>query len=611
LLLGWAVWFTLSVTVRYDLVGEGFVGPLDMKFAPGETDHFYLVERQGFVRKCPFQLSPTLQRGDCPVWLDVSGSVATANGEQGLLSIGFHPVAWDPTNSPSTSYYYILSTNNAGDTLVQRGTLQVDGTAAAPTHTLLGPWDQPQSNHNGGQILFQEEGGKVYLFVSQGDGGGGGDQWNNAQNLDSPLGKIHRVDVTNPGSGEGFIIPPDNPFQDSTIYALGFRNPWRVSIDRETGWMWAGDVGQRREEEISIVVKGGNYGWNCREGFRAFTRYENYNNLAGWTETAEGTVPTPCVGQTADDYISPIHSYSFADDDNTCRSVTGGVVYRGTEIPDLIGKYIFADLCWARKVWALSYSGSTPETATETGLEQLAPLNNVAHIAEDPDGEIFFITHSDGKIWRMFCDEEGSDACATGVVDDGEEDPQSCAELGLKETIEPGLYISCDSAIRIEWEILDAEQEDAGDKIAFTVRGKTHGWIGIGLKTLASGRGMNETDMIMALLDDDECSSGCVTDRYSTANEVPPLDDSQDVMLLSASRDGEYTAFTFERLLVTGDENDFAINLNDTINMLWAMAPPSTQGFDTFHSVGRLAVELSLDTAESSSSATFILPFAI
>lgn len=216
---------------------------------------------------------------------------------------------------------------------------------------------QPFSNHNGGQIAFGVDG---YLYVALGDGGSAGDPLGNGQNLSTLLGAILRLDV----SGSGYSVPPDNPFVDVTaarpeIYAYGLRNPWRFSFDGDTGDLWVADVGQSEWEEVDRVVAGGNYGWNIMEGFECFGALDcDQNGLE---------LPRAVYGH-----------------DEGC-SVTGGYVYRGPSMPELIGWFIYGDFC-SGQIWAVNTVGDgAPVLLAETGLP-------IVSFGELPDGELLVLT---------------------------------------------------------------------------------------------------------------------------------------------------------------------------------------------------------------------------
>jgi glucose/arabinose dehydrogenase len=225
---------------------------------------------------------------------------------------------------------------------------------------------QPYSNHNGGELAFGSDG---YLYLSLGDGGGGGDPEETGQDNTDLLGSVLRLDV----SGAGYTSPPTNPFFGSTpgrdeVWAYGFRNPWRFSFDSVAGDLWLADVGQGSWEEVDLVTSGGNYGWDCYEGFVSY-------EPAGCSPSGK---------------IPPEHVYSHAD--GAC-AVTGGFVYRGAQLPELWGWYVYGDFCNGR-IWALDTDGSGGNVLLlDTGY--LIPS-----FGQLADGEIVVVTYSDG-VFRL------------------------------------------------------------------------------------------------------------------------------------------------------------------------------------------------------------------
>jgi len=230
---------------------------------------------------------------------------------------------------------------------------------------------QPFWNHNGGTICFGPDG---MLYIALGDGGAGNDPMGNAQNLETLLGDILRIDVDHKDAGKNYAIPKDNPFINTPkarpeIYALGVRNIWRMAFDRATGTLWAADVGQNLYEEINLVVKGGNYGWNLREAAHPFG--------------ANAGVPGKL--------IDPIFEY----DHMVGSSITGGHVYRGKKIPSLVGKYLYADYV-SGKLWALKYDESGRKVVSNESIA--SPKMPVVSFGEDESGESYFlIVTADGQ----------------------------------------------------------------------------------------------------------------------------------------------------------------------------------------------------------------------
>jgi glucose/arabinose dehydrogenase len=238
--------------------------------------------------------------------------------------------------------------------------------------------DQPYANHNGGNLLFGPDG---LLYYGLGDGGSGGDPENNGQRIDTLLGALLRIDVgvtaEDFASGVRYYVPDGNPFSHSVacdpvegcpeIYAYGLRNPWRYSFDRLTGELWLGDVGQSAREEIDLVVPGGNYGWRCREGDLPYS-------------SSMGCPPL-------DEMEAPVYDYSHVSGVN---SVTGGYVYRGSQIPGFQGMYVFSD--YGRgEIWGI-YNGDYAGELLNTAL-------NPVSFAESLDGEIYLM--SNAEVYRL------------------------------------------------------------------------------------------------------------------------------------------------------------------------------------------------------------------
>ena len=278
-------------------------------------DRLFITEQPGRIRVCDLQgnLNPV-------PFLDITAKVLDASGEQGLLGLVF-----SPTYSTDRRFY-VNYINNTSNTVIARFTaLESDPNLAdTASEEILFIVTQPYSNHNGGAMHFGPDG---MLYISLGDGGAGGDPQNNAQNLQSRLGKLLRIDVS---GDSGYAIPPGNPFigvanADSMIWSYGLRNAWRFSFDRLTGDKWIADVGQGLWEEVNFQpaasAGGENYGWRCYEGMVPF-------DLTG------------CL--PISNYDFPIHVYQHPQDG--C-SVTGGYVYRGALHGEWFGKYFFTDYC--------------------------------------------------------------------------------------------------------------------------------------------------------------------------------------------------------------------------------------------------------------------------
>ena len=298
--------------------------------------------------------------------IDISDRVSTGNNEEGLLGLAF-----DPQYSTNGHFFVYYSAANPRRSVVSRFTV-VDGVRSeVDSEVVILEVDQPFGNHNGGQLAFGPDG---FLYIGLGDGGSAGDPHGNGQNLATLLGSILRIDVAALGASGSYAIPPDNPFVGDPnargeIWAYGLRNPWRFTFDRETGDLWTGDVGQNAYEEVDLIAKGSNSGWNIMEGDQCFRASE--------------------CDQTG--LARPIATYGRADG---C-SITGGYVYRGGQFPALYGAYIYGDFC-SGKIWALRHDGQRVSEAALIADTDLA----IASFARGGDGEIYVLPLR-GSIHRL------------------------------------------------------------------------------------------------------------------------------------------------------------------------------------------------------------------
>ena len=298
-------------------------------------------------------------------FLDISDRVSSRRSEEGLLGL-----ALDPTDGERVYVYY--SAADPRRSVVSRFAVSADGSGVDPDSELvILEVGQPFANHNGGQIAFGPDG---YLYIGLGDGGSAGDPLGSGQDTSSLLGSILRIDVSWAAPGHPYDVPPDNPFASgggrAEIWAYGLRNPWRFSFDRDTGELWAGDVGQNRWEEIDLIERGGNYGWNMLEGSHCFS--------------ARDCDP---VGT-----VLPVWEYSL--DGQPC-SVIGGYVYRGSAIPWLRGVYVYGDFC-SGEVFGLRYADGgvmEHERLADTGLR-------IMSFGEDNDGELYLLSQKSG-VYRL------------------------------------------------------------------------------------------------------------------------------------------------------------------------------------------------------------------
>ena len=330
-------------------VTGGLDRPVHLSAAPGEPGRLYVTEQPGVVR--------LIENGDvrARAFLDIRDRVSCC-GEQGLLSFIFHP------RYAQNRRVYVNYTNRAGDTRVVEYLVNEARTAVVErTARVLLAVDQPYANHNGGGMAFGRNG---FLYVPLGDGGSGGDPENRAQSLRTRLGKLLRV---NPSTRRVRVV------------ALGFRNPWRIALDRATGALWIGDVGQGSREEVDV--------------FRPFARgLENY----GWRRF-EGTLlysaGTPLRRGTR--YVRPVHQY--ATHANGGCAITGGFVYRGS-IRSLRGRYFFGDYCNGR---VASFRLRNGRRADLRGHSGLTVPGNLSSFGEGANGDLFLLSHTGGAVYRL------------------------------------------------------------------------------------------------------------------------------------------------------------------------------------------------------------------
>ena len=325
------------------VVARGLDDPVQVTAPRSEARRLYVVEQRGTIR--------VIDRGKLRsgFFLDVRDLI-TSGGEQGLLGLAFDPLY------VTNRFIYVNYTDESGDTRVVRYT--TNGTRALPSSALpLLRIDQPYANHNGGGVAFGPDG---FLYVGTGDGGAGGDPENRAQNMQSLLGKMLRLDVRRPGS-------------EPEIVGLGLRNPWRYSFDRLTGDLYIGDVGQGAREEVSFTPRASpgleNYGWDVFEGSLHF----------------EEKAPGP--GRL----VFPVFEYGR---DRGC-SVVGGYVYRGKAKPVERGRYVVGDYC-SGIVWSFRVAGGEA-----TGLRRESfRIPSITSIGEDSAGELY-ATSYDGTVFRL------------------------------------------------------------------------------------------------------------------------------------------------------------------------------------------------------------------
>ena len=374
--------------LRTQVVATGLVNPVALVADPGDPSTFYVVEQRGTIRI--LRQNVVLPE----LFLDIRSAISSG-GERGLLGLAF------PPDAVESRRFFVNFTDPNGDTVVARYTRDAQGAVIAGSRfDVLWPDGrrvilQPFSNHNGGHLAFGPDG---YLYIGLGDGGSGGDPQNNAQNPNTLLGKMLRIDVNVPDADpRGYRVPEDNPFVDrqpvaalTEIWAFGLRNPWRYSFDDwtrgGTGALIIADVGQTAREEVNWEPRGRggrNYGWRLREGRASY-------------ETR-----TPAAYQPL---AEPIHEYPRSDG----MSITGGFVYRGSVLhPMFNGRYFFADFV-AGRVYSIGLALDEQQEATAVDLLEVTQLLGgtseiglISSFGVDADGELYLVSYSRGRILKI------------------------------------------------------------------------------------------------------------------------------------------------------------------------------------------------------------------
>jgi uncharacterized repeat protein (TIGR03806 family) len=350
-----------------------FTEPTKIIQAPGDGSRWFVLEKGGLIRT--FSVSNPAAVTN---WLDFRSKVRT-DSEGGMLGLAFHP------NYPATPEVYVSYTGSPATAMVSKISRVILDNVTTPaniTEQVLLQVDQPYSNHNGGDIAFGPDG---FLYVGFGDGGSGGDPQNNARNPTRLLGKMLRINVLGVAfPSPGYTIPANNPYAANPrcgaganalacpeIYASGLRNPWRWSFDGPTGQLWAGDVGQDAWEEVDVIERGGDYGWRCREATHGY-------NGSG----------CPAGGLT-----EPLTEYAHSAGN---ASITGGYVYRGTGLPALQGRYVFADFASGR-IWRLQPNGQGGYANDELVDTPYA----ISAFGADAASELYIADYGNGRIRRL------------------------------------------------------------------------------------------------------------------------------------------------------------------------------------------------------------------
>lgn len=372
--------------------------PMKLIQPPNDGSVWYAIGRSGSIDRFPAiaGASSLTRYLNLPV---------TASGEGGLLSAVFHP-EW-----PTTKEIFVSYTIDSGGFQSRLSRLVITNDTTLPasyTEQIILTVNQPQTNHNGGDLAIGPDG---YLYLGIGDGGGSGDPNNHAQNTTNLLGNILRLDVFDvPYASPGYNIPLGNPFAGNAkcgpgsnpaacpeIFAYGFRNPWRMSFDAPTGDFWVADVGQNAWEEINQVTgPGGNYGWRCKEGTHDFNT----------------------TGCASSGLIDPVYEYAHT---GAGRSVTGGYVYRGSRLTSLAGRYLFADYVTGQ-IWALRQT-----SGGYVADELVAAPFNIASFSQARDGEVLVLGIGTGRVYTL----QGSG----GLTDDNV--PSNLADTGCVDPADP------------------------------------------------------------------------------------------------------------------------------------------------------------------------------
>ena len=375
LVFGNRSWFfeqtvSAQTTIQLQQFATGFSFPILATSARDGSNRLFVVERTGKIQL----MTPGTTLPLPTPFIDLTAKVLTSNSigdERGLLGLAFHPQF-----KTNRRFFVNYTRRPDGATVISEFTASAaNANVADTTEKIILTVAQPFSNHNGGMIDFGKDG---FLYIGMGDGGSANDPGNRSQNIEELLGKFLRIDVDTPNGAVPYSSPSTNPFFGATpgrdeIYSIGWRNPWRWSFDRQTGELYAGDVGQNAIEEIDIVTLGGNYGWRVLEGTRC-------TNLGPATCTTPG-------------FVAPI--YEYAQDGGRC-SVTGGYVYRGTRGTLTPGTYVFGDYCtgeiFLRESGSVRMALDSPYAISSFGEDEAGELL-VVHLGSGANGAVYRIVN--------------------------------------------------------------------------------------------------------------------------------------------------------------------------------------------------------------------------
>lgn len=346
-------------------VVSGLASPVDLQTSDDTSGRLFVVEQAGTIR--------ILQAGALlpTPFLDIRTRV-NFSGEMGLLGVAFHP-SFAQNQRLYVNYVRLLTGGQIQSVIAEYQVSSTDPNQADPaSERILLTVNQPFPNHKGGQVVF---GPDKFLYIGFGDGGSGGDPLGNGQNLQVLLGKMLRIDVDHTSGTLPYAIPPDNPFAAGgglpEIWAYGLRNPFRFSFDTATGQLFVGDVGQDLYEEVDILQKGGNFGWNTMEGLHCYS---------------------PATGCDMAGLTLPITEYSHSEG----NAVIGGYVYHGTAISGLVGSYLFGDFV-AGKIWRLTQDNS----GAWQRVLLLSGGPNMSSFGRDSSGELYLVDYGGGAIVRI------------------------------------------------------------------------------------------------------------------------------------------------------------------------------------------------------------------
>jgi glucose/arabinose dehydrogenase len=343
-------------------VARGLKQPVHLTHAGDGSGRLFVVEQEGNIR--------IIENGKllATPFLDIRERVSSG-GERGLLSVAFHPRYME-----NGLFYVNYTTRDDGlHTIVSEYRRITPQSADQASERVLLKIKQPFSNHNGGQLAF---GPDNYLYIGMGDGGAANDPDNHGQRTETLLGALLRIDIDRRSAAQPYGIPADNPFRGKPgfreeIWAYGLRNPWRFSFDAGSHWLYLADVGQDDEEEIDVIRKGGNYGWN----------------------TMEGNICTPAVSRSCKQAGLELPIYVYPHPEGF--SITGGFVYRGSAIAGLCGVYVYGDYS-TQRIWGLRYNGRKV-----TRQRQLLKTRHaISSFGQDGQFELYVVDHG-GKIMKI------------------------------------------------------------------------------------------------------------------------------------------------------------------------------------------------------------------